>query len=518
MKHAKIAAFALAAAMTMSMGMPVFAADPAPATTYTLTIDKTTTGHTYDVYQIYTGDLSTDATTKALVLSNVKYGKNYQATGKAVGDEVPDTEITALEAMTGAAAAASFNLTGDAFIKGVTSGNGKTEIANLPAGYYLVKESGTTTPDGEAMTAYILQVVGDTKIEVKSKTTESQKKIKDINDTEGTTETDWQDSADWDIGDLIPFQLQATIAADYASYTNGYTLKFHDTESQGLTFQKDTVKVYVDGTEIKTGFTVVTEGLKDGCTFEVVFDNLKNITSVGANSKVTVEYKSKLNENAKLGSEGNPNTSHITYTNNMYDKQHGDNGKTPDDKVIAFTYKLDVNKFGDDNKTVKLDGAEFALYKETKDKDGNDVAVKVNLTKGTGDAANVYTAKGIDDGTYILVETKAPEGYNLMDGTVTFATTTYEHAKEFTVTATHEVDAADPKLLTLSGSAKEGSVITLEETDKTKHDGLKTDVIDKAGSTLPSTGGMGTTILYVLGGLLVAGAVVVLVLKNKKNA
>ena len=173
-------------------------------------------------------------------------------------------------------------------------------------------------------------------------------------------------------------------------------LTFHDKEDAGLSFNKDSVKVYVDGTLITTDYEVVTEGLTGGCTFEVRFANLKAITSVHAGSVISVEYTSTLNNQAVIGSTGNKNTSHVSYTNNPNDEQAGENGKTPDDGVIVFTYQTIVNKVtknpsydaskdtektgtdSDGNKEfIPLKGAGFTLYK--KNASGEYVAVGEEL-------------------------------------------------------------------------------------------------------------------------------------------
>ena len=130
------------------------------------------------------------------------------------------------------------------------------------------------------------------------------------------TTTGWQDSADYDIGDDVPFKLEGTVAANYAQYKQ-YYFAFHDKEEEGLTFNKDSVRVYVDNTEIKEGYTVV-DNPADGCTFEVVFNDLMAAAkeykfTVNGGSKIRVEYTSKLNEKAKIGKEGNVNSASLEF-------------------------------------------------------------------------------------------------------------------------------------------------------------------------------------------------------------
>ena len=321
---------------------------------------------TYDVYQIFTGDLHEG------VLSNIKWGKNGTGTE---GTAVDQTTLDALAAVNGKSDTEKLTeiqkyvkLDSEKFGT-VSNGNSLT----VPTGYYLIKDTGPVN-DGEAYSLYVVQVVGPTTISPKVGTTTSDKKVKDTNDSAANSTTDWQDSADYDIGDAVPFKLSATIAQDYTSYTHGYKLTFHDKEGAGLTFNASSVKVYVDGEEITSGFTVVTEGLTGGCTFEVRFANLKDIASVEAGSIISVEYTSTLNDQAVIGSTGNKNTSHVTYTNNPNDKQAGENGETPDDVVIVFTYKTIVNKVTKNpnydpkvegsEEYIPLKGAGFTLYKK----------------------------------------------------------------------------------------------------------------------------------------------------------
>lgn len=463
--------FALLAALVMAVGMSAvaFAADvsisaPAGST------------RSYEVYQIFTGDLS------GTTLSNVKWGTNGTGT---TGTAVDSTVLDALTAVNSKSDTEKLAVIEDywdssvAKIGTVSDGN----PLSVPTGYYLIKDVGPVN-DGEAYSLYVVAVVGPTTISPKTGTTTSEKKVKDTNDSTANSTTDWQDSADYDIGDSVPFQLKATIASDYANYTT-YKLTFHDVESTGLTFNDD-AKVYVDGVQITSGYTVSTT-CADGDTFEVIFTDLKTIASVHAGSVITVEYTSKLNENAVLGSAGNPNTMHITYSNNPNDKQGGENGKTPDDKVIVFTYKLTAKKV-DENKNA-LTGAGFTLYK--KNAEGTYVAVGEEVT---GEAMSTFSWTGLDDGDYKLSETKTPAGYNTMADL------------EFTISATH-TDGDAPALTTLTGgNTFTGNVTTGE---------LTGDIINYAGSTLPSTGGIGTRIFYIVGGILAAGALILLIAKRR---
>ena len=296
------------------------------------------------------------------------------------------------------------------------------------------------------------------------------------------------------INDVVPFKLQGTVPQNYGAY-NTYKYVFHDEMSSGLTFDASSVVVKVDGNTIASGYSVVTTDLKDDCTFEIQFDDLKNITEVKAGSTITVEYDATLNKNAVIGSAGNPNQAKLEYSNNPY----GDGtGKTPWDKVIAFTYQLVANKVDKDGAPVE--GAGFTLYKWSNEQNKY-VAVGSEI-KGV----TIFTFKGVDAGQYKLVESTVPEGY------------TKAEDLEFTVVATYDTKNAEPKFGTL----------TIEAGDKVISDGedkvftvnlaagsFTTDVVNLTGTTLPSTGGMGTTVFYVVGGGLMAVAVVLLVTKKR---
>lgn len=498
MKHTKkLASLLLALVMVFALATTAFAAE----NTKISAPEEST--RTYDVYQIFTGDLHEG------VLSNIKWGKNGTGT---VGKAVDQTILDALAAVNSKSDTEKLTVIQnyvnfDSTAIGTVS---DSKPLTVLTGYYLIKDNGPVN-DGEAYSLYVVQVVGPTTIYPKVGTTTSDKKVKDTNDSAANSTTDWQDSADYDIGDAVPFKLSATIAQDYANYTHGYKLTFHDKEDTGLSFNKNSVKVYVDGTLITTGYEVVTEGLTDDCTFEVRFADLKEINSVHAGSVISVEYTSTLNNQAVIGSTGNKNTSHVTYTNNPNDEQTGEGGKTRDDAVIVFTYKTIVNKVtknpnydaskdtgktgtdSDGNKEfIPLNGADFTLYK--KNASGTYEAVGSELKSAD---MTTFTWSGLDDGDYKLVETTTPSGYNTIPDI------------EFTITATHDVSSDNPALTSLSGGDKFTGEISTGV--------VSANIENQSGAQLPSTGGIGTTIFYVLGSVLVIGAAVLLVTKKRMS-
>lgn len=487
----KLASFILAFAMVMAIAMPsvVMATD----TTYKLTLENTVKDHTYEVYQVFSGTLSTKDGRK--VLSDLKWGSGvktgvYTVTAKEKAKTLTDEPT--------ARAFAKDLVDGNKLsnpTKTVVSNATKTEITGLIAGYYLVKDTnGSLKNKNDSYTAYILQVVGDATTSVKSDVPSSEKKVKDINDSTETETNEWQDAADWDIGDEVPFKIEGTLPSNYDKYTK-YTLKFHDKEEEGLTFNHESVHVYIDNAEILTGFEVV-ENPDDGDTFDVVFENLKN-TSAKKNSVIRVEYKSVLNEQANLGKPGNKNTMYMEFSNNPNNEQGGEIGKTPKDTVIVFTYKVSVNKVNEKNE--KLEGANFTLEKYV-----NGVWKPIDKVSDT--PGDVFEFNGIDDGEYRLTETRAPANYDMLSEPI-----------YFTVTAGH-VDGADPSLNTFFGNITSGNVGEMAFTADIDNGILSTIIQNKPGSSLPETGGMGTTVLYAAGTLMILAAAAFLVMKKKADS
>lgn len=499
----KLASFILAFAMVMAIAMPsVVMADD----NYTITITPTTSDHTYEAYQIFEGTLSNDGK-----LGDIKWGNAITEDGKtALLEEYKAKDAADLAEKLSKFASKSDDIKTFAkkvskYLQHPTTAKAEEDTATITvdkAGYYLIKDQDNSlvkndgTKSDETYTEFILKVVKNQTVAPKSSKPTSEKKVKDINDSEGTTMTDWQDSADWDIGDKVPFQLKGTVAADFDNYTV-YKMTFHDHESTGLTFDSTSVEVKVDGKVVNSGYEVVTDGLKDGCTFEVRFADLKKVSGVKAGSIITVEYKSELNEHAVIGSKGNPNTMHMEFSNNPNDEQGGETGKTPDDTVIVFTYKTVVNKVNPDGAPLK--GAKFELWKKVGDDEWVEKAV-VESNDGT-----IFTFSGLDDGVYRLKETETPAGYNTMN----------PNPLVFTISATHETTAANPRLLTLSGTPKSGKV-TFK--DNLVDGSLTTNIVNKSGSSLPETGGMGTTVLYAAGTLMILAAAAFLVMKKKAES
>lgn len=484
----KLASFILAFAMVMAIAMPsvVMAADNG-----SITITGANANHTFEAYQIFTGKVS------GKTLSNIEWGSGVSDEGKTkLGSAKENAEKLKNETDAKDFAYKVAKYLGTS--AGESTPEGKNyKIENLAPGYYLVKDKDDTVPEAEAYTKFILKVVGAAEVKVKSEVPTSQKKVKDTNDTTGDT-TGWQDSADWDIGDDVPFQLKGTVAKDFSDYKGAYKLVFHDKESKGLTFNSDSVKVYVDETKIETGYSVKTTGLGDGCTFEVVFDNLKDIESVHNGSVITVEYTSKLNDKAVIGSTGNPNEMRMEFSNNPNVEQNGTTTHTPWDKVIVFTYKTIIDKVNSDKQP--LAGAAFKLEKVIKDGE-NKLIKEFKVSEDPNRTSFEFT--GLDDGDYILTETETPEGYNTMEPI------------KFKITADHDVESDNPTLTGLSGNKMTGEITFTASKD---YSSLTAQVVNNKGSELPSTGGMGTTVLYAAGTLMILAAAAFLVMKKKAES
>ena len=221
-------AFVLAMILTLAMSVTVFAEGEGTKKTVTITVNEAQKGHTYEAYQILKGDVSKSQTT----LSNVDWGTGIQADKKKdlEPSENVKTYVEKLSQMTTSdeikaeaqkiASVLSNTVAGSV---SVTQDNAKTEIKGLEPGYYLIKDKdGSLKVDEEnkgakAYTEYILNIVADTTITPKTAVPSVEKKVKDTNDTTGET-TGWQDSADYDVRDVVPFQLTATLPANLQSY------------------------------------------------------------------------------------------------------------------------------------------------------------------------------------------------------------------------------------------------------------------------------------------------------------
>lgn len=360
--------FVIVLSMAMSVVMTIAAF---PAIGYTISVINST--HTYEVYQIFTGYVYDG------IVVDIQWGVNGTGTaGEYVSQDILD-ELEAANGMTDREKLEVIqkyaNLNPESKFGTVSA---DSPLKYIPAGYYLVKDiDGIFEGEDETYTTYIARVVTDIEISPKSDKTTADKKVTDVNDYTG--ETSVGETADYDVNDEVPFQLSATIDSEYERYA-AYKLTFHDTLSEGLRFNESSVSVKVDGGErtLVNGqdYTLVTEGLSDGCTFEVKFTNLKTIEEIGAGSVITVDYTATLTSDAVIGGDGNANTVIVEYSNNPNDETGMEMGKTPEETAIVFTYQMVVNKITknpdyDPNvegsmEYIPLVGAEFELEKLVK--------------------------------------------------------------------------------------------------------------------------------------------------------
>ncbi|WP_423214198.1 isopeptide-forming domain-containing fimbrial protein [Streptococcus equinus] len=465
----------------------LFAFAGVKASAYTITINGTTSGHTYEAYQVFSGTL---AESDNQTLSDIDWGSDvntFEFDGESDAAKIAEKlakQATDSETAKAFAKAANANLKEGSKPASATS-EGKTVTITLSKpGYYLVKDKdGSQNSENGTYTRFMMQVVGNATANVKNGVPSVQKKVKENSNSK------WQDAADYDFDDDVPFQLTATLPSNFDDYSE-YYLEFSDTLSAGLTYNKDAKVFLVNGenkTDIASSFTIA----EDGSSFKI--NNLKSIPGVTSSSKIVVEYTAKLNKNAVIGSEGNPNTVKLVYSNNPNYEGKGEEspkGNTPEDTVKVFTYQTIINKL-DENKKA-LAGAGFTLYKDGKE-----------FKKLPAGEATTFEFKGLDAGNYKLEESTTPDGYNTIKPI------------EFTINAKYDPEADDPQLTELSGDVTSG----VAKFDANKADGsLKADIVNRKGSLLPSTGGMGTTILYVIGSILVLVAAVLLITKKRMDA
>ncbi|SDQ30534.1 LPXTG-motif cell wall anchor domain-containing protein/fimbrial isopeptide formation D2 domain-containing protein [Streptococcus equinus] len=482
----------------------LFAFAGVKASAYTLTIDHVADNHTYEAYQVFSGTLASDGKT----LSDIQWGNGVTPftfkdkseaaeIAKAIeGQEVDSDDAKAFSKVAGA------NLTTPA--ASAESKDGQAVLTVAAPGYYLVKDKdGKQNDKYSAYTRFMMEVAGDVTARVKNDRPTVQKKVKETNDSTGTT-TDWQDAADYDINDTVPFQLKATLPIHIDDYEH-YYVEFTDTLSAGLTFDKITL-VKADNTILKEDqYQVSKTENKDGTTtLSVIITDVKAVSGISKDDKeVTVEYNATLNDKAVLGSAGNPNSVELTYSNNPNATGDGtskpaDTGKTPKDTVKVFTYQTIINKLNENKEALK--GAGFTLSK--KDKDGNWNTVKAIAA---GEATR-FEFKGLDAGDYKLEETTTPDGYNTIKPI------------EFTIDAKYDVESADPQLTELSTNVTSGDVKSDDFKSNLSDGSLTVGIVNRKGSLLPSTGGMGTTILYVVGSILVLVAAILFITKKRMDA
>lgn len=525
----KLMAALLAVAMVCAMAIPAFAAGTG---SNTLTINGKTAGHTYEAYQVFTGDL------KGNVLSNIVWGDGVDGDGILADPELPAT-LSGTSSATSAAELAA-RLEGlpsnsddvntfakvvskhlKASAKHISTASGKTyTINNLPDGYYFIKDATDIMPEGATYSRYMLNIVRSLTIEAKDTTVTLDKEIQH-NET-----GEWGVVGDNQIGDTVKFRTITTVP-DTTGYTD-YTYEIHDTMSPELTSNVKNVSditIKVNDTKVlDSAYYSVTVDPTNSNKFTVSVSIIQaiNDNELDVGNKLYTYYTGILNENAKVYPDGpQQNEAHLMYSNNPTD---GGTGKTPDKTVYDWTFKVDMTKVDGKDINTKLNGAVFVLS-EAKDlllepdKDGNPTKDQASLIKlvdnhdGTYTIANTTTAttytmttpiggqisiKGLDDETkYYLYETKAPDGYNAL-------------------TAPVEIKITDNTYDIIGNQIVTQPDVVVNESNA--YSGVGFNVENNAGTTLPGTGGIGTTIFYVIGGgLMVAAAILLITKKRMEN-
>ena len=521
-KMKKVMALLLSLVMVLAMSIATFATEGSAgsSTTYTITIKNAETGHTYEAYQIFAGTLSEG------VLSDINWGNGvnvFEYGGTTVAKDIA-------KALTDANAADFASVAGDKLTATTSGAYSAGKITDLTAGYYLVKDKNGTVSGHSSYTSYLLKVAGNVEVTPKTGVPTVEKKVKENVKTvnENGTETDsniptyqipakYNDVADYNIGDKVPFQLVGTMPSNIDKYAH-YYYEFADTLSNSLTYNKDAV-VKIDGNIIDNSKVTVES---NGNSLKVIFNDIKEVATVTKASIVTVDYTATLNSDAVIGLDGNPNEVKLIFSNNPNMTGDGtgkpdDTGETPIDKVIVFTYELDVEKVDGTEDTKKLANAEFVLKRKVGETTEYAVVKGEKLDKWESDrnkattlitgANGLVKVAGLDDGTYYLEETKAPSTYNKLSEDVTIViSATTANIQDWNGTASEAFTKINVTVndAETNGDVDSGSVNVTVENYK--------------GSELPSTGGMGTTIFYVVGSILVLGAAILLITKKRMSA
>ena len=550
-KSKRIASTAAAVLMAVSMAAATSAmsVSAAAATSYTLTITDARTGHEYNAYQVFDGDVSAEAKSMTNVIwGNGVNGDNLLTALKADAN-IGSTFAACTSAQDVYNALAEHTDLVDAFAKVVsanlnetnaaasTTATGGYEFTNLDGGYYFVKDK--TVPATDAYSKYMLKVVKNTTVSVKADQPKVEKKVYEEDYTnDAGYGSGYNDVADHFIGESVPFKLIGTLpsAEQFAAY-DSYYYEFSDTLDAGFKAPA------ADDFTVKIGDTVVTED------FDIVIGdqldaNGKTATSISikakgndikkimtdkgidfstATPKVTVDYKAVLDDDAVIGLNGNENKVDLKFSNNPNATGDGTNntGKTPEDKVIVFTYEFDTLKVDAADNTKKLQGAEFTLQ----DKASGKYAKVVNgIFQGWVDAAEastlttdengLITIKGMEGGTYIVKETKAPTDYNLPSAPfeITLKATKIM-SQDWNSTASDALGEfsatiANP-LPNTSGTATDNAKVSVDGYTATL------TIKNTKGAELPETGGIGTKLFYIGGGALVLASAVILISKKR---
>ncbi len=471
----KLFAVLVALTLVLSMGTIAFAAG-----TGTITISNALEDATYNIYKMF------DFTPVAGSETNGRYtvvaewadflngeGAAYLKANAETGTiewNGEETDARKAELAKAAIAYAKAKSIAATATKTVTA-DGEVKFEGVDLGYYAIDTSLGT-------------VCGLTNVNNEFVAHEKNAKPEIDKEVQEDADNSWGKVNDADIDQQVNYKATISVGKGVTNYV------MHDTMSKGLTFNDD-VAVSVDGVTVdEANYTVTSTGLTDGCTFEVAFDN-DYIATLEAGKVIVVTYSATLNDDAVVAEGGNSNKVYLSYGEDT-------TWNTTEKETKTFTWKMDVFKFTVDGSKVPLEGAKFQLL----DKDDNAIKFTDVTAEGgvptykvdedgtvdtiTTDANGKFELVGLDEGAYKLHETEAPAGYNKLATDVDVViTSTHTDAD---LTATYEINGDVPATI---------------------------EVENKTGGLLPETGGIGTTIFYVVGGLLMVAALVLLVSKKR---
>ena len=551
----RAAAFAAAVVMAACAAVPMgssFSASAVGTGKITITDDSGATSSTMAAFQIFTAQVSGDG--ESVVVTGWGDGIALNTLSDAIAASGLSSDFTGVnfentEASAQKVADIVSGYSGENASKAETfaklaaqsrKGSGTAAVGNviegLNTGYYIVVDTEAASKGNyTSFTLGMLTVVTgeNATATVKRDFPSFDKQIGDINDTTDAANTyTFNEAADHDMGDAVPFKLIASVPSNIAKYDT-YKMIFHDDlQADVFTFNQDSVKVTyyasssdTTGTDVTKAFTTALSTAEDKSKFEshtdgtedftVTCNNIKGIDSITLTSggHFEIQYTATLTKKANMGAKGNWNGAYLEYSNNPNVSGEGDTdntGKSPTDYCVAFTYQTVIDKIDGITKA-PLAGAEFTLEKKLEDGSKKKIDV-VTAVEGTR-----FMFNGLDDGTYVLTESKVPDKYNGIEPIT------------FTISATEDQTDGSEALtsLTADGGARatftSGKVYLLNDTTEatgSDNGSVKTTIENLKGSTLPSTGGIGTTMFYVGGGVLVAGAGVLLITKKraKKDA
>lgn len=491
----KLMAALLAVAMVCAMAIPAFAAEGATHSSSSadgkITINNAVNGQTYKIYRIL--DLQYNGTANSFrYVKNTKWG-TFVDTQTAYLTVDPTTGVvtwtntdtadngTAIKELAKAAGKyVKDNTTSLADDGSKVAASGTVTFDRLPLGWYLVVSD---------LTNDAICSIDTTAKEVTIKEKNGVPTVtKEVEYASGS----WGQGNDGNVGDTVNFHT--TINVTDGDPTN-YVL--HDQMSKGLTFKENSIAVKVNDTLI-TNYTVEYTNT-DKCTFEISFPN----GTLHTNDTVVVTYSATINNDAVVGTTGNENETWLKY---------GDNGETTHGKTKTYTWSFNIFKyFTDSNNDMQyLADVEFVLYRKDNTANKTEYAQFNSNNKLTGwteaeneatklktNATSTVAVEGLDAGTYFLKEITTPGGFNGLTSDV-----------EVKITSSCNI-------LTGATYAVEYKMVNEEGFTDTDEQEKVVPIENKRGTTLPGTGGIGTTIFYVVGGGLMAAAAVLLITKKR---